>query len=227
MKKITAVLLWLAFLLSCCVCTAEAGEAKPILFRGIPWGLSCVEVSEQLKLEKDLRIGNDTYTVSYFTDGETDKAYKDKEYTLYTYIQKDEKEAIGEIAGYALYMGIIYFSRVLQADGSVGRGAENTVFYAARYELGSPVNPDIKKSVDQRREDLTAKLTSLYGEPDAGHANPVWHGAEGTLVALQYVPKNASFYISYVSESGDAMFKLLLDAENAREEAFSGNTDGL
>ena len=81
-------------------------------------------------------------------------------------------------------------------------------------------------------EDLTQKLTSLYGDADYSRGDitqdkdsvTAWYGAEGTMVSLEYSTSSYRIYIHYGFLGGD---QLLMDAQAAVDRARANNTDGL
>ena len=218
LKKTTAILLALAMALCCCAAWAEDG-AKPILFRGIPWGVSYTELSAQLSLSTPT-VKDNRYT-AYFTDGET-VAGDETPFMMYSALKSAGLDAIGSVAGYRVDHVTLYFIRTADESGSIVKDQDHTAFCAAVYILGKPVSPNLSLTDRQIHEDLTAKLTGLYGEPDQSHINLVWHGAEGTLLAMN---ENNTLY--YVCGNLDASIRALLEIEKAELEAFSTDTTGL
>ena len=126
---------------------------------------------------------------------------------------------VSEVAGYPVRDIWAYFACVPGADGLLTGDSADTALYFASYHI-SPPDPEAAA------EDLTQKLCRLYGEMDLSHEDKdtiLWHGAEGTMVALWWQGGN-EIYIRYGFEGGD---KLLRAAQAAAEFAFSQNVDGL
>ena len=230
------LLLALAFLLIGAATLADAYE-KPILFRGIPWGTSYAELKGQMPLD-DLESGikqaeNDSLTVERIIKTASDRTYENKKYSANIEVLKEGIDEIGEVAGYKLLGIRLYFAFVPDQDNSIVRDEEHTALYGAVYYTLGPI--EVYKTQEESVEDVKAKLTSLYGEPEIVNTRPIWHGAEGTLASVNKSASNEGVQIRYATEAGDAMLKACQDAEiaareaaqAAKEAAFSANTNGL
>ena len=93
-----------------------------------------------------------------------------------------------------------------------------------------------QQSYDAALEDLTNKLTLLYGDidnqPSSGYGTrALWKGAEGTLVSLNcrkgYYLNGGNYYRININYSFEGMETLLQDAKKALDMEFSFITDGL
>ena len=230
MKKL-ALLLALVLALSCAAALAETAETtdQPILFRGIPWGISYEELNGQMTLP-ELAATSATRTIGNLLDGVEDEAFAGRICSMYCqFNDTDGLDALfGDVGGYRLKFVTFYFALIPEEDGSIVQDGTHTALYAARYGLTDPVDPNVQKTVDEGLEDLTAKLSSVYGEPDATGAYPRWRGAEGTMAFLGKSGSTDCKYITYASETGDALLQACLIAETtAAEDAFAANINGL
>ena len=247
MKRFITLLLILILASSCSLSFAES-DARPILFRGIPWGISYHDLRKltdltALETYEPVSGHSSTLTVASLIagaaaigDAADDKTYNGKYYVDVADYTGDAIRTIGDIAGYQLLDIHLYFARIPDDSGVVTQDEERTALFGAVYSLfGPPIDPDISKTNDEIKEDLTAKLSSLYGEPEVIDGDPTWHGPEGTLSSLRFNLNRDYKYIIYASEAGDEWLKACLDAETAAEEAaqaakeaeFSSRTNGL
>ena len=228
MKKLAAILLALILTLACTAALAETTD-QPILFRGIPWGISYEELSGQVALT-GLEESFVTLSTKYLIERNDDEdPYSGTYFTVYADYTDEGEDAIGDVAGYELCYARLFFARTLDGDGNVAKDEAHTALYGATYEVyAQPVDPAVEKTPSQALEDLRAKLTSLYGEPEITGKRSVWRGAEGTLLSL-FPDGNSSNYIHiyYASETGDVLLDACLAAETAVEDAFAANTNGL
>ena len=229
-------LLALLLVLASAAALADAYD-QPILFRGIPWGASYAELKEPMNLE-DLESGiNAAARFSYTTDAiiktASSKTYENKKYSAVVGVSKDGIDAIGDVAGYELYKIFLYFAFVPDEDGSIVRDEEHTALYGAVYCTLGPIG--VQKTQEQSFEDVKAKLSSLYGEPEMENTRPIWRGADGTMASLNKGARKSGVDIRYATEAGDAMLEACLNAEIAAKEAakaakeaeFSAKTNGL
>lgn len=211
-----------------------------IHFRDDEWGTSYSVLEEKYKKwGGGVMFENTTERAEEIITGED--SGPDFEYSglgkarLYTSL-----ESLESVAGYSVYSVELYFS-YLPVEGILQKNDSNTALYAAQYTF-EPQNADLMMS------DLTAKLTSLYGDvDDSGKVNGfmydydwlIWNGLNNTAVALTKKtslysdPEEITILITYTTFDGDLWLQAASDAEKERirreEEAASssGDTSGL
>ena len=236
MKKIIAF--WTALLLAVsCAFSACAQETKAITFRGVPWGTAHDEAIKQLQ--------TDGVSFSTYAMGTKMKTIEDIIYDgigfyncdVAFYHRIDFQSPKFSAAGYSDADVLVYFVYAPDDAGNFTAEEKDSVFFAAKYEL------DVN-DVAAVREDLKAKLSSLYGEPcDEKEKTLIfentwitWEDEEGNLVVLgtrEYQETTREVYIWYawgesnrlLQQSNDALY-----AAACAEEAKSfgeGNTEGL
>lgn len=206
--------------------------SNPILFRGIDWGASYSEVITQLPAEmKFTNLASDSnYTVSNSMLGES-KDYFDGHVVGYTYARSSSLDGIN-IAGYELAGLRLRFAWVPGDDGLIVEDNDHTALFYAEYEIAP-------KDFDAAYTDLTANLTSLYGEPAATKTDgfiidetyTVWYGGNETMLVLlskEYSSGSKEILIRYGTTEGDEWLQNAYDALILEEtlEAAS-NVDGL
>ncbi len=214
-------------------------DNKLITFRDAPWGISFTE-ADQLFPEYRLSsaYAGENMRVYPIEEIVTDKSEHDYEYSdinIPAYCFEHEFQ----VAGYTT-SGIYLYFAYTPVDGILTHKEEDTALYAAKYEF-EPAN------IDFVADDLTRKLSSVYGEPDKDGARSsysfnytwtLWWGTDHTAVALtKKIPSqsssNGEIWISYYTTDGfdwlqtasDAEKERLLRLENAAAE--SGDTSGL
>ena len=214
-------------------------DNKLITFRDAPWGISFTE-AEQLFPEYQLSSAftGENMRVYPIEEIVTDECKHDYEYNdinIPAYCYEHEFQ----VAGYTT-SGIHLYFAYTPVDGILTHKEEDTALYAAKYEF-EPAN------IDYVADDLTRKLSSIYGEPDKDGARSsysfnytwtLWWGKDHTAVALtKKIPNksssNGEIWISYYTTDGfdwlqtasDAEKERLLRLENAAAE--SGDTSGL
>lgn len=226
--------------------TVFAKTDNEILFREIPWGSSYSEV-EQLLPDFDWYPMSFEYMRHYpvcevLTDStsgfDDDFTYGGINITAQPFSNKET-----EVAGYTTSDIELYFA-FTSVNGVENQDYNDTAFYGARYSF-EPAN------LQGMTDDLTEKLSSLYGEPDDtkkdtdlwGNKTTIiyWYGANDTVVTLRSVNSendstglyNDELFIAYAWEKGD---ELLKDIDNKMKESAStgesanfgnGNTNGL
>lgn len=220
MKKLAALTVALLLALGCVAALAQYEE--PILFRGMAWGSSYAEIDE----------GENLNALLQFTFSENVGRAMEMESTLDVPLDEglvgyaEFSRPLPEVAGYQTEDVELRFVYVPDENGDLVKDKEHTALYFAYYTI----EPADRVAA---YEDLTAKLTSLYG--DAGYSNngdvaqgestvTTWYGAEGTMVSLWYSPSSSRIYIHYGYLGGD---QLLLNAQAAVDKARANNTDGL
>lgn len=215
------VVLLVAVLLAMTAVSTLAEHGEPILFRGIVWGSSYAEIAESVELEK----------LSTFSFSESVGTALGMETTLDT--PRDEglvgiaefSRPYPEVAGYQTVDVELHFVYLPDENGELAKDEEHTALYHAYYTI----EPADRVAA---YEDLTQKLTSLYGDADYSRGDitqdkdsvTAWYGAEGTMVSLEYSTSSYRIYIHYGFLGGD---QLLMDAQAAVDRARANNTDGL
>lgn len=214
-------------------------DNKLITFRDAPWGISFKE-AEQLFPEYQLSsafTGENmrVYPIEEIVTDESKHDYEYNDINIPAYCYEHEFQ----VAGYTT-SGIHLYFAYTPVDGILTHKEEDTALYAAKYEF-EPAN------IDYVADDLTRKLSSIYGEPDKDGARSsysfnytwtLWWGKDHTAVALtKKIPNksssNGEIWISYYTTDGfdwlqtasDAEKERLLRLENAAAE--SGDTSGL
>jgi len=221
---------------------ALAGEAyeKEILFRGTPWGISYTEAD---KLWPEYKI-YDSLT------GEMMRFYPTLELYSGSYDMHNNPEyhdinipapawnGQQDVAGYKTSGVQLHFAYTV-IDGVITHNSSDTRMYGAQYKF-EPADSNLMV------EDLTKKLTGLYGDIDEEGSDPgyawdyywwIWKGANNTAVAITLQDDKDSeqdeVWISYFTYDGD---KWLYEASDGEKErllreqqagASSGNVDGL
>ncbi len=122
----------------------------------------------------------------------------------------------------------MFFTYTADEKGLLLEEMESAKFYIGYYSIEVSGEDGQEAAWD----DLTQKLTSLYGEYDQ-EVNPwdtyrVWDGAEETMVSLDkessHYGEKYSITIRYSFEAGET---LLQDAQSAINHEFSLITEGL
>ena len=219
MKKFAALLT--ALLLAVSATALADAYDKPILFRGLQWGSSYARIAEEVSL-KDLDTESGLGSVYFLEDRDSLNTASGTEcYASY-------RPSLPKAGGYPPQMITLFFAAVPDEDGYLPKedgsdipaaDPERTKLYAARYYL------DIDDEA-AAYEDLSKKLSSLYGEPGlSGETMSVWYGAENTAVSLMKRYSSAgNLCITYVCADGD---EWLGTAQAALKKEFSEDTDGL
>lgn len=234
MKKTLAVLMCVCVLLTSVVAWAEedSSDAKTILFRKINWGTSFTEVLSKLPEElkfSDLREDSNYTVAGTMTDDRSD--YFDGHVVGSTYARSSSLKEM-KVAGYELAGLRLRFAWVPGENGLIVEDNDHTALFYAEYEIEP-------KDLDAVYADLTAKLTSLYGEPASTKSSgltidckyTIWNGADGTMLVLvskKYSSGSKNIYIRYGTTEGDTWLQNAYQALILQEsiEAAS-NVDGL
>ena len=241
MKKLALLLAALLAVLSLAPALADAAET-PILFRGIEWGTTSGELREAGIWDGYIIAYNDSknlyanpYAIRQVFD--TEFVYPDElSFTNKSdgYVPKSE---ISDVAGYGLLDVNLFFVMIPEADGTFSGSWDSWQLYAAQYELSNKMlDPDVE-GIDVQ-EDLTGKLSALYGDYEEEEGSyggcRIWRGAEGTWVALKVIPGDGHTYITYGYDGADALFEqaqaatdAINAAKDAKREEFSQQTNGL
>lgn len=236
MKRTIAFLTALLLAVSCAF-SACAQETKSITFRGVPWGTAHDEAIKQLQTDG---VSFDTYAMGSQMKTVEDIIYDGigfYNYDVSFYHRIGYQSPKFSVAGYSDAGAIVYFVYTPDDSGNFTAEEKDAVFFAAQYEL------DVN-DVAAVREDLKAKLSSLYGEPCNEKKETLifentwitWKDEEGNLVVLgtqEYQETTRKVYIWYawgeanqlLQQSNDALY-----AAARADEAKSfgaGNTEGL
>ena len=236
MKRIIAFLTALLLAVGCSL-SACAQETRPITFRGAPWGTAHDETIKQLQMDG---VSFDTYAMGTKMKTIEDIIYDGIGFYNYEaafYHRIGFQSSKFNVAGYSDADVLVYFVYAPDDSGNFTAEEKDSVFFAAKYEL------DVN-DVAAVREDLKAKLSSLYGEPCNEKEKTLifentwitWEDEEGNLVVLgtrEYQETTKEVYIWYawgesnrlLQQSNDALY-----AAARAEEAKSfgeGNTEGL
>lgn len=233
----------------CCVflgTTVHAETDKEILFRDIPWGTNYLEAQQLLSdfdwyalsfdymkhypVEEILTDDYDSSLISFKNGGinMTASPFSNKETDVAGYITSD----------------IELFFTYIPVNGTLSKEDSDTALYGARYTFEP-------KALSSMSEDLTDKLSSLYGQPD-NTTNSTdmwgnklsftwWYGANDTVIVLRTLDSSndsSGFYddelwISYAWEKGDELLQNADDAVSASDIASeaenygNGNINGL
>ena len=203
---------------------------KPIYFRGAEWGaaidsvLKCLPEGVMLKPVTELIVW---YPI---------------ESMMYNYLERQDAE-IGcsvsaepeslkgvKVAGYELDGISLNFAHTADAEGRLVYDEEHTAFCYGAYQIRCA-------DCDAAFDDLTAKLSSLYGDVGLQIAKPgyisyymnLWYGQEGTMVSV-YLAKYVSsslLYVKYGTKAADEYAQAALAALNSAQPTDIGDVDGL
>ncbi len=233
MKKLLAILIVCLLTFSAIFPVfAEETSLKPILFRGIEWGSSYSDVLAALPAEikfYDLQTDSNRTVSNYMLD--ESEGYFDGHVVGYTYARSSSLDGI-KVAGYELAGLRLRFAWVPGNDGLLVEDNIHTAFFFAEYEI-SP------KDLDAAYADLTAKLTSLYGEPAATKTDgyiidetyTVWYGGNNTMLVLlskKYSSGSKEILIRYGTTDGDEWLQEAYEALILKETLdAASNVEGL
>ncbi len=185
MKKMTALLLVLLLALSCAA-YADVYEQE-IRFQSISWDWSLKELVSTKRVEDESVSPAEAHDVAYYLYGEADK----HKYTSPIVVMKSLP--VSEAAGYELEEAYMYFVKTPDEKGNV----MNADALRLKPICGVYV---LKNYGSAAFDDITAKLTSLYGDVDftyetkegnwkgkkANRRSNVWYGQNGTMVSVSY-----------------------------------------
>lgn len=234
MKRLFVLLLALIMVSISVYAAADDVYSTPILFKKIPWGTSYTDAVKQLGniSMRDIRETEYWHTMDDFMY--TEGGFSDYNAKIGGYAYASSSSLEGEkVAGYDIDDLYMYFVYVPGDDGLLIRDEDHTALIYAYYKI----NP---KDLTAAYEDLTAKLTKLYGDVDGTQSDSflitdnqnLWNGAEGTMVSLvsrDYESTGTKeIYIKYGFSGAEALMQKAYDAI-ALEESINAadNTDGL
>lgn len=214
----------------------SSSNTGQILFRDIPWETSCDQAAAILEAEDiEMNGPRETDMWSYVDDF----MYKDSSELyeseigcyLYASLQMEDKP----VAGYPVDQMHLYFAYLPGEDGLLLRDDQHTALLYAEYKL------EIKDAATAY-DDLIAKLTTLYGEPESTQHDSfvgliddqsLWKGTDDTMVSVvrrldEDDPSYSEIYIKYGFAGADKLIRDALDALVVGEKVnASNNTDGL
>lgn len=218
-KTITLVLLTCLLMVIAHTAAADS-NTKPILFRGLPWGATYAEVLEAmpdgLKFETSY-LGNEKVFPKSFETIITGEGM-DECFTgpiAMAAVGTPENYDGVKVAGYGLSSLTLIFAHTAGEDGMLVMDEEHTAFVIGLYEI-TPSNPN------ECFEDLTSKLTMLYGEPEttvqldpespsAMMKYTAWHGADESNLYLASDEKQF-VCLQYWAAEGEKIMQEAYDA---------------
>lgn len=219
MKKVFSAFLALMILTMCFGAFADDVYEKPILFRNIEWGSSLntalKEIPNGVKM-RDFDEREYWYPVSDFIyDGNGYGTQLKANLGGYVYARSSSMEGV-KVAGYDVKNIYMYFLYEVGEDGLLKKDTDNTSFVYAYYLI----EPKDSEAVFN---DLTAKLTSIYGDVDITKSDSsiisywqnAWNGADGTVVSLvreDYSSGTHNIYIKYATRNADTLMREAYDA---------------
>lgn len=238
MKKIIALTLVLLMLV---ITTAFAQTEKEITFRDVQWGASYTEMAKKFPNYNF----HDSHGKLYKTFS-VDQVILDNGGIEYEYsdinVIADSYSPESQVAGYTTTAVKLFFA-FTPVDGILTKELKDTAMYAAQYEFATT-------DIEAMAEDLTAKLTGLYGDPDKTDEGSnvwgtefkytYWYGGNDTGVVLivhhpsvNTIFSEDSCQLVYYTRAGDTWLQEASDAEAYRESlgkntnADSDDTSGL
>lgn len=214
---------------------------KPeIVFREIPWGTSFPDVDENFASWDLWNISGDGYKTCSVDDiliGDYEGI--DFEYSGINVISS-AFNGEQDVAGYKTTDIELYFAFLPSEEGYLTYDEKDTALYGAKYTF-EPVD------LEDMYNDLTEKLTNLYGEPDKvtydtdlwdnKYTYTYWYGANNTELVLrgQNTENDTTdlnddeIYITYAWREGDNLLKSASDAikkeKRDKEKEAQGNGD--
>lgn len=235
MKKLSFVLALVLVLLGCVPAFASDVYSEPITFRGIPWASTLQEVRDGLD-GADIHPSMDFNFWCPMIDHLYQTAQMSDNYVKgevgFLIIASNSAFGNLKVAGYEPSVINLWFVYTADETGALAKNAAHSAFYSADYEI-DPADPEFAYN------DLTEKLTSLYGDIDferqeksiINYTQRVWYGADGTMVSLtkeDYNSGSCYIHIGYGAESGFDLVKDAVAASKVAERNSVGSsTDGL
>ncbi len=230
MKKLSRLLL---SLLICILFAAPAlaETEKEILFRGMEWGGPYGKHIEAFPPDISFvkEESNNEYKPTELLKDYSGNLQSYKNENLGFYISC--KNGTLEVAGFPVESVILSYIYKTDENGLLIRDVENACFTDAMYYI------DIEHD-KLAFEDITEKLTTLYGEPDYEYTYniiqfydfKVWYGANGTMVGLQYysgIMDTSDLTIRYTFKGADNLVEeahqaVLLEEKQRVESNFEG-----
>ncbi len=213
--------------------------AQEILFCNIPWGTSFTEVKNDLgELGLWGIAGEDYKTMSVDDIVLGDYQGIDFECSDINIIGNCQNDEV-EVAGYTTTDVQLFFAYI-PVDGILTKEEQDSALYGARYEFET-------QNINEMYEDLTQKLSLLYGEPSKtmtdsdlfgnSYKYTYWYGLNDTMVVLKYLDSgneitdvfSDTIYICYVWNEGDRLLQqasdILKQEAINNEKAIYGNND--
>lgn len=218
-------------------------EKVEILFNEVTFGSCLLDTINMLKKEDIMELSNfimpEPVSVNSMLGIKVsfdDRFYDNKYYNNNVGgVARPSKMEI-TVAGYDVEDCMLIFSAI-EKDGHYILSDKDSALYAAEYTI-KPNN------IEDAKEDIKAKITSIYGEPDSiRQIEPneytletieyiYWYGTNDTVLVL-YVDDYDVVHISYVWLGGEELLNDALDyaekkqQEDAEKVYGDGNTDGL
>ena len=217
MKRYVALLAILMVFVVVPVFAETSTDPEPtILFRNNEWGSSLPEVLASFP--DNVRFYNLDADSAYQVEKtiiDEGRQYYNGHVCGYTYARSSSLTDM-KVAGYDVSGITLRFAWVPGDDGLIVEDQDHTALYYAKYEI-TPKDPEAVLA------DLTTKLSSLYGEPDATKTSgsviketyTIWYGGEGSIVALvgrNYSSGSYEIEIRYATTQGNEMLQTAYDA---------------
>ena len=228
------------------VCTTTDGSEKsvkisaqafvpnpPILFRNIPWGANMPEAQNAGSFDpEDTKAhfnypseGKEANTVSLLNGFSARSTVS----TCWKVLLLD----VDNVAGYTPWSMCLYFAYNVN-DGAVSVVPEDCQFVLGQYEFHME-----KATVQAAVNDITEKLTSIYGKPsrkgrpdkksdmDFGVTHTTWEDDYGNRIVLSSSRYSSSFQISYVWNKADELLNEVYQLQTENAPSIEGNLNGL
>lgn len=260
MKKIITIFMICVMMFST-VCFAE--ENKIITFKNVPWGITTEKFINRVNVpipetdfswwQGDLKAPEDDgygcsisslYSIDYYLDCpysvykiNSDKYNHTPGFYLHYYNSSWTDADDIKVAGYEISNMNLYFMKTVSEDGTINHNKSKAIFYMGTYEIDDCVDRI------EVFDDLTEKLTSLYGPISYEQFNNIiariWKDEFGNCVALiRYDTSYDSFdevKIVYMSGSAmndiqildNALYNETINENNQSRLDNADNTDGL
>ena len=223
MKRALCLVFTALFVFLCCV--SAFAEDDVILFRGLNWRASYPHVKQELSDLGLMDFRGETvhpYKVIDIMldqwDGNNGFDYTD--INIFAYATRQTK-----VAGYMTSDIKLHFAYIPE-DGVPTHDESRAALYGATYEFEL-------EDVDAAYEDLTKKLTGLYGSPNEGYYTKedffgydiefiLWTRGESEMVLgkkYSKLGKSDMVWISYATDYGNSYLQMASDAEKAAQQA--------
>lgn len=242
--KIVIAMLTSVLAMSFLSASAVAEEAKEITFRDISWGTSYTTVNDAHGEWSLMPMSGDWCVTPSVDAVLMDNSYEgiDFEYTDINIVASALNGEL-DVAGYTTSELWLYFSYT-SSDGILSKEESDSALYGATYKFET-------KNLEEMAADLTAKLSSIYGDPERSavdtdiwgnkYTYTYWSGANDTELCLKKtdsINDSTGFYndeiaISYAWRKGDELLQeasdiLAQEAIDAESSVYgNSNTNGL
>ncbi len=238
-KHIVPIVLTASMLFASGVLAEEPADTKPITFRGFDWLSSRADVEGALAADhiEDNTIMSNRNAIEW-PEGSYDWAGND--HSEISRIENGGWHAMYSgmtTGGYAPSYSYAYQLYPVLANGSLQTSEGDEQLYLGIYEYDQYDFEDL----DAVFNDLTAKLSSLYGECSANNDKNfnrnIWTDADGNKAVLISYLSEKYPYVKLAYESGqandllgslqDALDKINESSQESERLANASNTDGL